>query len=159
MRSDFCGRSVQHQLDRLRIRIERHRYCKRALSSRGKFPLAHRFLGRIRQSRISAEHLNVLHSPIRVNNNFQSHCPANAPSLQDRRVLRFHLLNDLAVAVLSVARGQAEHRQNQATECSGVSRLAFTSCHCAALRRTVRESALDHPHHCHSRLPTNLAVF
>ena len=53
----------------LGIRIERNSHGDRALAARRKFPLSHRLFGGICQRRVSAQHLHILHRPIRVDGN------------------------------------------------------------------------------------------
>jgi hypothetical protein len=146
----------------LGIRIELNSYGDRAFAARRKFPLSHRFFGGICQRRVSAQHLHILHRPIRVDGNLQSHCPANTSFLKDGRIFRFHLFHYFAVmvAVLRPARRQAHQRQDEARDYRGVANPALRFCHHAALKATVRDSGwgpptpspLPLPHKCCSPL-------
>jgi hypothetical protein len=142
----------------LGIRIELNSYGDRAFAARRKFPLPHRLFGGICQRRVSAQHLHILHRPIRVDGNLQSHRPANAPSLQDGRILRFHLLHYFALTVLRTTWRQAHQRQDEARDYRGVSNPALRFCHHAALKQRYGTPAGDHPHHCVFLCRTNVAV-
>ena len=144
----------------LGIRIECNRHGNRALAARCKFPLSHRLFGGICQRRVSAQHLHILHRPIRVDGNLQSHRPANAPSLQDGRILCIHLLHYFAVMVIVLrpARRQAHQRQDEARDYRGVSHPALRYCHHAALKQRYGTPVGDHPHPCVFLCRTNVAV-
>ena len=144
----------------LRIRIELNRHGDRTLAARRKFPLSHRLFGGICQRRVSAQHLHILHRPIRVDGNLQSHRSANAPSLQDGRILCIHLLHYFAVMVIVLrpTRCQAHQRQDEARDYRGVSHPALRFCHHAALKQRCGTPVGDHPHHCVFLCRTNVAV-
>jgi hypothetical protein len=86
--------------NRLGIWIEGHGHGDRAFVTRCKFPLTHRFFRGIRQCRVPTQHLNVLHASIRVDGHLQTHRSADAPALQNGRILRFDLLHYFAFSVL-----------------------------------------------------------
>ena len=153
---EFAGLSW----NRLRIRIESNRHGDRTLAARRKFPLSHRLFGGICQRRVSAQHLHILHRPIRVDGNLQSHRSANAPSLQDGRILCIHLLHYFAVMVIVLrpTRCQAHQRQDEARDYRGVSNPALRFCHHAALKQRRGTPVGDHPHPCVFLCRTNVAV-
>jgi hypothetical protein len=115
MQGHRCHYSVENffenRSNRLGIWIKVHSHGDRVLVTRCKFPLAHCFLGGIRQCWVPAQHLDILHASIRVDGHLQTHRPADAPALQNQRVLRFDLLHYFALCILRQGGRQAESPQ------------------------------------------------
>ena len=113
--------------DYLRVGIEDDGYFHGRLGvGRGKAPLGNGLLRRYHQGCASADDLGLSHRAVGLDENFQAHRSANAPLLQRRGVLRFHLFQNFAAGLLR-PNWQNTSQEQQAQEAPGLCALQVRS--------------------------------
>ena len=106
-------------------------------------PLADGALCGVREDSVAAENFNVLNRAVGFDSDFHADGAADAPTLQDRGILRFHLLDNSSLEFLGVGERRTRESEESTTKKTARNFATANSAHFATFKPSFLRVGLE----------------